>query len=472
MVRLTEILKREEMGRVYFQERKPISLERLSDKTPSILNAEELYKELLNAIRQVLSDALNAKRLNITAVKERINLLIELVSKDEGSLLRFIDRYDDLEDYLVIHSVNVCILSLEIGWGLKYTPEMMRDLGLGAFLHDIGMLRVRSILQNKRQLYTAEYEEVKEHVNYGAEILDKLGEINNRISAIIRQHHERRDGSGYLKGLSTNQIDEYAQIVGLSDVYEAMIHSRPHRDRLVPFEYETIKEIISNRQMFDPYILKVFLERITRHPAYMLWLTTSGIYEMLEQQTKLSAETEIKPAVKKGEKRLILIAAILVIALAGISLLLLPNIHIPRKDVFYPLGSSLGIASDKLPLKIAYDFSKKIPESQLISLELTGINLEGYHFLGFSSKLEDKIIKKMRYVTLKIAVENNRRETANYYVQSINNRWQEFRIPLSYFDQIKDWSSVRNISFILQPWNIDGKEGELFIDDIRFFRKK
>jgi len=78
----------------------------------------------------------------------------------------------------------------------------------------------------------------------------------------------------------------------------------------------------------------------------------------------------------------------------------------------------------------------------------------------------------MKYANLKIAVENTSSQTADYYVQGINNRWQEFRIPLSYFDAIKDWSSVASISFILQPWNIDAKQGLLYVDNIRFLKKK
>lgn len=473
MVRLSEILRKEELSRVNFEEHKPLFLDKLSNVSSAVVTDEGLYKELLNLMRQALSDILEAKPLDLTLLKDKLNLLIEFVSKDDGSLLKFIDRYDDLEDYLVVHGVNVCILSLEIGRGLNYNRQMMLDLGLGAFLHDIGMLKVKNILDNRRQLYTAEYEEVKEHVNYGTEMLKNLGQTDNKLSAIITQHHERKDGSGYLKGLKAQEIDECSQIVGLADVYEALIHSRPYRNKYIPFEYETIKELISNREMFDPYILKVFLERITRNPAYILWLATSGIYEMLEQQIKTSQtkeSKEIKPA-GKSKKRFVLTAAIWVIALMGMAILLLPRIHTPSRDVFYPLGSSLGISADKLPLKIAYNFNG-ISDIQSASLNLAGINLEGYHFLSFSFKLDDKITKKMRYATLKINVENARKEVANYYVQGMSNKWQEFRIPLSYFDSIKDWSMLNSVSFILQPWNIDGKEGTLYIDNIHFYRKK
>lgn len=467
MVRLSETLRKREMERVYFDEHREGPLYKLQSNAKSG-SEENLYEELLGLLRQVLLDITNARQIDVAGLKYKISLLSDFISKDDSSLLRLIERRDTQEDYLVVHNVNVCILSLEVGRGLNYSREAMLDLGLGAILHDIGMIKVSTILQNKRRLYTAEYEEVKNHVAYGEEILNKLGQTNERILSIIRQHHERRDGSGYLKGLSGDKIDEYAQIVGLADVYEALIHSRPYRQRHVPFEYETVKEVISNREMFDPYILKIFLERLTRHPGYMLWLATSGIYELLEQQTNVTLHPETKPSNKN--KYILSAIIILAVTLMGI-FILRPQFNLPARDVFYPLGSSLGIASNRQPLKMVYNFTNT-QDPSLVSLDLAGINLEGYHFLSFSSKLDDKTAKKMRYATLKITLENVRKEASGYYLQGVSNKWQEFRIPLSYFESIKDWSSVNSVSFVLQPWNIDGKEGALYIDDIHFYRKK
>ena len=488
MVRLTEILKKEEVNRAHIQGHKPLFLDKLSSKsdgsTPltigtersrsaDTLNPESLYSGLLSVMWQVLADASNSNNLNLAPVKEKLNLLVDFVSRDDGALLKLIDRYDDLEDYLAVHGVNVCILSLEIGRGLNYDRPMLLELGEGAFLHDIGMLKIANILANKRPLYAAEYEEVKNHVIYGLEFLEKSGEPDTkRIAAIISQHHERIDASGYLQRLGAEGIDEYAQIVGLADVYEALVHSRPHRAKFVPFEHETIREIISNRGMFNPYILRIFLERLTRHPGYMLWLAADGVYQLLQRQDKPQKQPEVAPPIKPaGKKKYILGLGLLVVVLALI-FMIIPHTITPQKEIFYPLGNSLNIAANTQPLSLAYNFINNTQDTPSVSLDLTGINLEGYHFLSFSSKLQDKKTNRLKYAALKISIENARKESANYYLEGISNRWQEFRIPLSYFDTIKDWSTLESISFILQPWNIEGKEGSLYIDDIHFFRKK
>lgn len=478
MVRLVNILKKQEKERTFFNQEKTLPQEKESAREPGTQTSQGLYKELLGIIRQVLSDILNAKPFDLKEAREKMDLLIDLVSRDDPSLLRLIEKYDDSEDYLVVHSVNVCVLSLEIARGLNYDKGQMRDLGIGALLLDIGMVKTKNILENKRRLYYAEYEEIKNHTNYGLEILKNVDGMNDRILAIIAQHHERSDGSGYLNRLSGDQIDEYAKIVGLADVYEALVHSRPHRNKLIPFEYETIREIVSNRNMFDPFILRVFLERLTKHPAYMLWLATNGIYEILKLQDKMSqgkeARPEIKPEVKPGlkNKYLVLAASLVVFLLGATMFLWKTNINSADRTAFYPLGSSVGIAENKLPLKIAYNFKGNVAEATVASLDLGGINLSEFYYLSFSSRVENKSPGRLRFASLKVTVTNARKETASYYVQDLSSRWKVFRLPLSYFDTIKDWSAVANLSFIIQPWNIEGKEGNIYIDDIYFFRKK
>ena len=180
--------------------------------------------------------------------------------------------------------MNVCILSLAVGQGLKYKKEQLEDLGIGAFLHDVGMVKVKKdIIEGNHKLDAAEYEQVKKHTDYGVGILNNVPGINQDILAVVGEHQERADGTGYPRGLTSGKINEYARIVGLADVYDALTHSRPYRKKLEPFENAVIQQIVSNRHLFDPYILRVFLESLTKHPAYMLWLTADGIYRVLDE---------------------------------------------------------------------------------------------------------------------------------------------------------------------------------------------
>jgi len=69
---------------------------------------------------------------------------------------------------------------------------------------------------------------------------------------------------------------------------------------------------------------------------------------------------------------------------------------------------------------------------------------------------------------VKIVIANEKNETASYYVQGVNLKWQDINIPLSEFKQITDWSSLTDISFVLEVWNVDDKKGIILIEDVRF----
>lgn len=473
MVRLADILKREEIGRVDFSTHRPQAAKEFAHPGTT-LSAENIYAQLCGLIRQALSDVLNAQPLNIALVREKINLLLEYVSSDEADLLRLIDRYDVAEDYLVIHSVNVCILSLEIARGLKYKRDQLQEIGIGALLHDIGMSKVKSILDKERRLYNAEYEEVKNHVSYGASILRNSGETNENILAVIEQHHERMDGSGYLQGRSSESTHEYSRIVGLADVYEALIHSRPHRERLAPFEYKTIREIISHREIFDPYILRVFIERLTKQPSYMLWLLTDSVSQILEQRKGPAPETRLitqKVSAKKAKFFIIAISAALSV-LAGV--LIFSFLGRPVKKIISPQAEGLYVAQNKMPLKLAYDFSKNTADAYTLGLDLSGLDLGNYALLAFSAKIEEAAgyVTRGRPQSVKIEIENARKEKAEYYLQDIEKAWTNYHIPLSNFDKIIDWSNLKSIYFGLQPWNMASRKGSVYIDNIRFLRKE
>lgn len=116
MVRLVNILKKQEKERIFFNEDKP-ALQEKPAVDSAALTSQDLYKELQNIMRQILLDISHAKPFGLEQVKQKINLLIDFVSRDDPAMLRLTETYDDSEDYLVVHGVNVCILSLEIARG-------------------------------------------------------------------------------------------------------------------------------------------------------------------------------------------------------------------------------------------------------------------------------------------------------------------------------------------------------------------
>lgn len=222
------------------------------------VEAKLLVKNLMD--RYTFTSSVNADR-----VKSMVNRIIDelLNSKDVIANLSDIKFVDD---YTFEHSVNVCILSLITGIGLGYNVLRLKDLGVGALLHDIGKLRIPEyILKKPSQLTVEEFEEIKKHTIYGYEILKKCKNISMISAFIAFGHHERYDGSGYPLQLRGENIHQCARIVAIADVYDALTSDRVYRKKLKPDEVLTYITSLGSHH-FDKEIVKSFISYIAVYP--------------------------------------------------------------------------------------------------------------------------------------------------------------------------------------------------------------
>lgn len=165
----------------------------------------------------------------------------------------------DNDDATYAHSVSVALLCNVFGHWLKYSNEDIKVLTLCGLLHDIGKMLVPSnIISKPSTLSKVEYDIVKNHPTDGYHLLEDQ-DLDERVKKAALMHHERRDGSGYPQGLKDDQIDEFAQIVAIADIYEAMTSPRVYRRPNCPFDAIGVFEQ-DGFQMFDPALLLTFLE--------------------------------------------------------------------------------------------------------------------------------------------------------------------------------------------------------------------
>jgi HD-GYP domain-containing protein (c-di-GMP phosphodiesterase class II) len=118
----------------------------------------------------------------------------------------------------------------QVGEELRFTPSALRDLAVGGLLHDIGKLSLpRAILQKPGKLTDAEYLQIQRHPELGAQILTQLGGFSVGVATLVTDHHERLDGSGYPHRLAGDERSDAARILGVCDVYDALISTRVYR---------------------------------------------------------------------------------------------------------------------------------------------------------------------------------------------------------------------------------------------------
>lgn len=174
------------------------------------------------------------------------------------NMLHCMRKYDDST---YVHCINVSLICNIIGKWLNFSPEDLEVITLCGLLHDIGKLLIPThIITKPSKLTNQEYDTIKTHSLRGFELLEDKN-IDPKVKYAALMHHERCDGSGYPYGLKSNDIDSFAKLVAIADVYDAMSCARVYRDPICPFDIIHLFET-EGYQKYDAKYVMTFLEGI------------------------------------------------------------------------------------------------------------------------------------------------------------------------------------------------------------------
>jgi HD-GYP domain-containing protein (c-di-GMP phosphodiesterase class II) len=158
----------------------------------------------------------------------------ELVTAEEtflGAQVRALtQRLAEKDTYTEEHTRRVALRAVQVGEALGFPPTRLRELAIGGLLHDIGKLSVPTeILQKPSALDDRERAVIAKHPLWGVRLLGELGGFSETVQRLVRDHHERLDGSGYPAGLREDDLQLDARILAVCDVYDALISPRVYR---------------------------------------------------------------------------------------------------------------------------------------------------------------------------------------------------------------------------------------------------
>ncbi len=146
------------------------------------------------------------------------DLFKQLGKSKKGSQIRFLGEYE------ICHPLNVAIIAGLIAKKLEYTNLQIEDVVLAGLLHDIGKLEIK--LNGTSALLSTHEDEVSKHTTLGYEIIKNKLHLNESIARAALEHHENNDGSGYPQGLSSDYINEIAQIINVASYYDNLACNR------------------------------------------------------------------------------------------------------------------------------------------------------------------------------------------------------------------------------------------------------
>jgi HD-GYP domain-containing protein (c-di-GMP phosphodiesterase class II) len=211
----------------------------------------QAYKEAVSAANEIQQGE--------TMRKIAYSLLMELVSNQQ--VMPLLMKIKAQSETLFMHSISTCVLSIMTGIGAGYELPVLKNLGTAALLHDIGKIYLPPELLNKKAGLTPEESlEIRKHVQYGYEILQKYGDFPGMVAAVALRHHERLDGSGYPNQLKGNDINHMVRIVALADVYDNLSTEKAGGGEISSEIAEYIRKM--SGRIFDQEFAAILLKNI------------------------------------------------------------------------------------------------------------------------------------------------------------------------------------------------------------------
>lgn len=229
--------------------------------TPEFQHFKKVYELNVDSFRDSLCNVV--KRNLELDVDILLTGALEIVSSAAGQMgvLDMLQNMREYDDSTYAHCMNVALICNLLSTWLKMTPAQTELATACGLFHDIGKIEVpHNIIAKPGKLSEDEYLEIQKHPTAGYQILHAQN-VNIHIQNAALMHHERNDASGYPGRLCGNQIDPYASMVAIADVYDAMTAARVYRGPLCPFRVIEIFEQ-EGFQRYDVEYLLVFLENV------------------------------------------------------------------------------------------------------------------------------------------------------------------------------------------------------------------
>ena len=221
-----------------------------------------------SAVKNMIEKYSREGKTDNNSVMNSVNSIVEDVLSNKNILLN-VAGISASDNDVYSHSVNVCVLSTIIGTHMGYSMLKLKDIAMGALLHDIGKMAIlndKKIIdkfQDKEELY--KYIELM-HPKAGYDLLGEQRVWSAYVKVAVLMHHERCDGSGFPLKLKGEEINQFAKIVSICDEFENMVSGRKTDEPKSVYEIIEYLVAMSNIK-FDEEMIRKFTMNIAAFPT-------------------------------------------------------------------------------------------------------------------------------------------------------------------------------------------------------------
>lgn len=194
----------------------------------------KVYKKALKVVDQIFTDVRMGEIPSSEEAMKVVKSMAQLTLTEPHALFA-LSMLKDYDNYTFTHSVNVSVISLAVGRACSLSEEQLRTLGFGGLLHDLGKLRIDvGIITKPGRLTDAEFEEIKQHPRFGADIIAKMDGVTDEVMDIVLGHHLRFDRTGYPADALGRSVSSLVDIAAIADAYDAMTTLRSYQRPFTP----------------------------------------------------------------------------------------------------------------------------------------------------------------------------------------------------------------------------------------------
>ena len=242
---------RKQIERLHTDDRSKVELSD-SVKTRGAEGIQFIYsntesKELADATNNIASNLMNA--INST----------DAIAVDISAL-------KTSDEYTFKHSVDVATMSMILAKQQGLSQKQIYEIGIAGLLHDIGKTKISlDILNKPARLTDEEFAVMKQHPVFGYRMIKDRDEFSNEICMAVLQHHEKMNSKGYPVGFPSDKITQYARILTIADIYDALVTERPYKSAFS--QREAVEMIMSMTGELDLTAMKSFLESMILYPV-------------------------------------------------------------------------------------------------------------------------------------------------------------------------------------------------------------
>lgn len=234
-----------------------------------------VYRDAVGSAKRLLTEARMGKVPSLADARRTVEGLVGGVLQDRNAMLALtmIKSYDE---YLFNHSVNVGVLCVALGQALGLDVETIKELGLGALLHDVGKVHwPPTLYQKPRDLSDEEWAMVQRHPLDGADIVKQMGSVSPTTLEVVLEHHLRYDRKGYPLLDPEKEPGFFGMIAQVADAYDAMTTARVYQNAFEASKAVGRMQTLAGT-VFDPKLLEVFIRMVGIYPVGSLVRLSSG----------------------------------------------------------------------------------------------------------------------------------------------------------------------------------------------------